>query len=182
MEFLWGPAAKARDKDTNGDGWCDTASELVTENGIQQSKRAVAFLKNNGFKKLTSCSELGPESSGKYWVPAACAMPKGDIGSPDHPVQIVVDGAVDTSSQMRLFGILFGRDPNGVQPVAGGTATFNAGGGTAETYGALVVEGSGRFNGNVTVIYDAKTLQNADQDFNPNVANVPGSWSDRVSY
>ncbi len=155
---------------------------MVTENGIQQSKHAVDFLKSAGFKKLPDCTSLDGDSSGKYWITSACALPQGDVGSPDHPVQLVIDGTIDTSSKMRVFGLVFGRDPMGKPTKKGGNAVFQAGGGTAEVYGALVIEGGGKFNGNVTVVYDKKTLESGDQDFNPNFAAVPGSWSDRVSY
>lgn len=191
MEFLWGPVAKARDRDTDGDGWCDTANELITDPAdpqVGQSKRAVSFLRNNGFQEVKSCADvptmLNANSSGKYWVSAVgCAFPRGDIGSPNNPVQVVFDGAIDLSSGMRLFGLAFGRDPTAVQTaVPGGDARFAPGGGKAEVYGALVVEGGGKTNATILVVYDARTLQSGDQDFNPNVASVPGSWSDRVSY
>lgn len=200
MEFLWGPVAQARDKDADGDGWNETASEVMDGSEkpyyAGQSKRAISFLKSAGFKPLT-CDEatsdpekkLGPNSAGKYWVETkdgkingdACPLPKTDIGSPDKPVQIVFDGGIDSQQGMRLFGIAFGRDPHGVTS-PGGTAYFSPGGGGSEVYGAAVIEGEGTINGSVLVVYDAKTLVGDDQDFNPNVASVPGSWSDRVSY
>lgn len=190
MEFLWGPAAQARDLDTNGDGWNDTASELITDPSdpqVGQSKKAVGFLRNNGFQEVKTCAEvpgmLNAASSGKYWVSAlGCAFPKGDIGSPDNPVQVVFDGSIDLSSGMRLFGLAFGRDPNAKNVPVGGEAEYAPGGGQAEVYGALVVEGGGKTNASTLIVYDAKTLQSGDQDFNPNIASVPGSWSDRVSY
>lgn len=201
MEFLWGPVAQARDIDSDGDGWNDTASVLVSAADagsdtylINQSKRATAFLKNAGFRRLT-CADvkggaLGPTASGKYWVETddgsitggPCTLPNTEIGSPKKPVQVVFDAGIDSSQGMKVFGIVFGRDPRGKVETAGGGAVFRPGGGGAEVYGAAVIEGDGTINGSVLVVYDAKTLQSDDQDFNPNVASVPGSWSDRVSY
>jgi len=180
MEFLWGPAAKAR-SDLDGDGFCEEATETVVKNGITQSKRAVAFLETAGFKVLADCNELGPTSAGKYWSQSPCTLPGREIGSPANPVQIVVDGVIDGSTKMKVFGIVFGRDPK-YKTIVGGEAQFRAGSGVAEVYGALVIEGGGKMNANQTIIYDAKTLQGNNQDYNPNVASVPGSWSDRVSY
>ncbi len=77
---------------------------------------------------------------------------------------LIIDGGVDSSNGMQVFGLVFGTydraldlplvgDPNDAK---GGN--WKAGGGKAEVYGAVVLEGGGRINGNVDVIYNAKSL------------------------
>jgi hypothetical protein len=128
---------------------------------------------------------LNAASSGFYWVSADnCDLPNSDVGSPNHPVVVVMDGGIDTSTGTRLFGLVFGRDPRAdISATDGGQATISPGGGTSEIYGAMVVEGSGTVNGNVDLIYSLKTLQTGESmDRDDNAGNVPGSWTDRVSY
>lgn len=193
MEFVFGVRVRENTVlETGGKPqFCEDGEAVgANTNGdpITDNKKANEFLREQ-FEEIKSCADvpakLNAASSGFYWVSADnCKLPNSDVGSPNHPVVVVFDGGIDTSTSSRVFGLVFGRDPRAdISAADGGQATINPGGGTSEIYGAMVVEGDGTVNGNVDLIYSLKTLQTGESmDRDDNAGNVPGSWTDRVSY
>lgn len=193
-EFMFGEV-RAR-QDTNNDGYCEDG---IDANGDGEIDAVLDFIRGQLQATELTCAQakaqLNENSSGAFWIRSAvgardtaCALPAVRIGRPNNPVMLIVDGGVDSSNGMQIFGLVFGTydtaldlpavgDPNDAK---GGN--WKAGGGKAEVYGAVVLEGGGRINGNVDVIYNAKSLGGGNQTGNPVVGEVPGSWTDRFSY
>ncbi len=193
-EFMFGEV-RGRE-DTDGDGYCEDG---IDANGDGEIDAVLDFIRGQLQATELTCAEanaqLNENSSGAYWIRSAvgardtaCAMPAVRIGRPNNPVMLIIDGGVDSSNGMQVFGLVFGTydraldlplvgDPNDAK---GGN--WKAGGGKAEVYGAVVLEGGGRINGNVDVIYNKKSLSGGDDTGNPVVGEVPGSWTDRFSY
>lgn len=193
MEFVFGVRVRENTvAETDGSPqFCEDGEAVgVNSNGdpVTDNKKANEFLREQ-FKELKTCTEASSEltaaAAGFYWVSAdGCSLPNNDVGSPTNPVVLVMDGGINTSTGTRVFGLVFGRDPRAdISASDGGQATIAPGGGTSEIYGAMVVEGSGTVNGNVDLIYSLRTLQPGnDPTRDDNAGNVPGSWTDRVSY
>ncbi len=193
-EFVFGEV-KARE-DTNGDGYCEDA---VDANGDGEIDSVLDFIRGELQATELTCAEasaqLNESSTGAFWIrsavgarDSACALPARRIGRPANPVVLIVDGGVNSSNGMQIFGLVFGTydktldlplvpDSNDSQ-----SGNWSAGGGQAEIYGAVVLEGGGRINGNVDVIYNRRSLGGGVAPGNPVVGEVPGSWTDRYSY
>jgi hypothetical protein len=184
MEFVFGEV-RARE-DTDGDGFCEDGTD---SDGDGDNDAVVDFIRGQlQATEIDDCSdvatELGPSSSGAYWVSAdGCSLPGTDVGSPENPVIIIMDGGIDFATKMRVFGLVFGRDPAlDLNPATGGSARWAPGGGTGFIYGAAVLEGGGRSNGRISVIYNADVLGSGNQAGDPVAGEIPGSWTDRYSY
>ena len=75
--------------------------------------------------------------------------------------------------------------PSFASCVANGTGCpeLDPGGGGAKIYGSLVMEGGGKINGTVDVVYLPQLVQIFNNSpGNNRYAGLPGSWSDRVAY
>lgn len=177
--------APVRD-DADGDGFCEQG---VDEDGDNINDRVQAFMDANS-AQILNCSELGPDSSGLIWIrqnpdgtPIDCPIPRGDIGQPSHPVILVVDGPFNSSAGMRVFGLVFARDPAiYLDPRTGGASGFNPGGGNSEVYGSVVVEGGGKINGTTDIIYSLDKMAPPSQNSFPQSVEVPGAWTDQYSF
>lgn len=193
-EFTFG-SIRARE-DTNNDGICDDGVDANNDGEIDV---VLDFIRGELQATELTCAEAGAQlnenSSGAYWIRSAvgardtaCALPAVRIGRPNNPVILIADGGVDSSNGMQVFGLVFGTYDKTIDlPVTPDandmkSGNWKAGGGKAEVYGAVVLEGGGRINGNVDVIYNKKSLSGANGAGNPTVGEVPGSWTDRYSY
>jgi len=146
----------------------------------------VNFIQNVLGAQQLNCAQfsaLDATASGAYWVRGSnCAFPGNRVGTPDAPVILIVDGGINASNGMEVFGLVFGRDPRRVLPFDGGNAGWAPGGGSGAIYGAAVIEGGGSVNGNIDIIYNAKALGGGGTPGDPAVGEIPGSWTDRFSY
>jgi hypothetical protein len=162
--------------DSNGDGAIDVAKE---------------FLQNNA-QRIEDCAALDATSAGLYWVaradgtPVDCDLGGDQIGSADDAVVIVSGGQVSLRGAT-VFGVIFGFNVKLVDLNEGNLDSYGPdlrpGGGKSQVYGAVMVEGSVKANGNIDIVASPKVIEN----FNNNRRNfrygvVPGSWSDRVGY
>jgi Tfp pilus assembly protein PilX len=128
-------------------------------------------------------------SSGIIWCQLNCDIGSNvQVGTPDAPVILVLDGPV--SIQGTIFGFVYIRDtgttldPATGSSISGGCPSncalqMNAG---AAIYGAMEVQGQMKANGTTAVIYDATVLGNIGGDNNLIYATVPGAWNDQRSY
>jgi hypothetical protein len=136
--------------------------------------------------------------SGIVWCQTNCDLgPNTQIGTPLKPVLLVIDGSARI--QGRVFGMVFLRSVPGtpanhplasmhnhtgdkLNPSNGGTATLDMNAG-ATIYGAVVVQGEiNKANGTAAVIYNADIFKNFANSITPTNSNLPGAWTDRLSY
>lgn len=193
-EFLFGEV-RAR-QDANNDGYCEDG---VDANGDGEIDAVLDFIRGQLQATELTCAEanaqLNENSTGVFWIRSAigardnaCALPARRIGRPNNPVVLIVDGGVDSSNGMQIFGLVFGTYDTALdlpavpQPNSASGGNWKSGGGKAEVYGAVVLEGGGTINGNVDIIYNARSLGSGNTTGNPVVGEVPGSWTDRFSY
>lgn len=198
-------------KDTNDDGFCETAlRQDYTSNGqtVTNGRVDEAYLYDKASKiiptaankkyvpaaKLADCSYLtaggtsGKTSAatGLIWDQTGCGIGSNTaVGSPDAPVLLVIDSSGAPKIQGRMFGLLFIRSTNDpLNPADGGgtdVISMNAG---AAIYGSIVVQGStSHLTGTAALIFNEAVLGNLvnEAPFNP-ISPVPGSWTDRFSY
>jgi hypothetical protein len=137
-----------------------------------------------GSGKTVAAGYLNANASGIVWCQTGCNIGSNQVvGSPDHPVLLVIDGSARI--QGRVFGLVFLRNnTNGpADPDTGGAAVLDMNAGAA-VYGGLVVQGAvNKANGNAAVIYNGDVLANlANDPSNIKYATLPGAWSDLKSY
>jgi hypothetical protein len=138
-------------------------------------------------------------NSGIVWCQTGCDIGPGEqIGSPLMPVLLVIDGAARI--QGRVFGLILMRTPaatptshpltaahthSGVDlldPSTGGTATLDMNAG-AIVYGAVVVQGQiNKANGTAAIVFNGDVFKNFANSIQPTNSNLPGAWTDRLSY
>jgi hypothetical protein len=131
-----------------------------------------------------AASYLDASASGIVWCQTGCNVGSNQVvGSPDHPVLLVIDGSARI--QGRVFGLIFLRNnTNGpADPATGGAAVLDMNAGAA-VYGGIVVQGAvDKANGNAAVIYNGDILAAlANDPSNMKYATLPGAWSDLKSY
>jgi len=136
--------------------------------------------------------------SGIVWCQTNCDVGANEqIGTPTMPVLLVIDGAA--TIQGRVFGLVVMRSPttdptkhplNGphdhsadkLDPNTGGTATLDMNAG-AVVYGAVVVQGQvNKANGTAAIVYSADVFKNFANSIPAQNSNLPGAWTDRLSY
>lgn len=194
-------------RDTDGDQFCETKIMTTYKNpntGVMVEMGAdEAFLYANAKKIMARNADaealLKPsqnpgqaptlaypsaDASGLIWCQTGCDIGANQqLGSPDRPVLLVIDGAA--SIQGRVFGLIFLRSTeNTLDPLTGGSATLDMNAGAA-VYGSVVVQGQvDKANGTAAIIYNAGVLQNlANDPTNSKFGGIPGGWADdRVTY
>lgn len=122
--------------------------------------------------------------SGLVWCQINCDIGANQqIGTPDRPVLLVIDGAAKI--QGRVFGMIFLRSTGTVlDPLTGGTATLDMNAG-ASVYGSVIVQGQvNKANGTAAIIYNGDVLENLAKDpSNNKFGGIPGGWADeRITY
>jgi PilX N-terminal len=128
---------------------------LDTATGNYIDRGSAVWLKGTGGLNITSATD--------------------DIGSPTAPVVLIVEGPVNISAAVKIYGVVYAA-----------SATLSYGPGTAAPSeatirGALVTAGNVTGNGTAAnpgrVIYDPTILSYASK-FNGNFVRVPGTWRD----
>ena len=196
FEFAFG--VKARE-DTNGDFFCEKRLPanvpFKTPAGTTVNLYPdEAFLYSNASKiiggdaNLTSYAQanapaLGPTSSGLIWCLTDCIKNKVQIGSPEKPVIIVVDGA--PTNHATIFGMVFVRDPGtgDLSPATGGSAEFKFNAQSA-VFGSVLVQGVVPTGSGGGLIYGDRDIL-VRLGNNPELARfdtLRGGWTDRYSY
>lgn len=141
-----------------------------------------------GSGKQVDESYLDENARGIVWCQSDCDLGNGRvIGSPDHPVLLVVDTPPGTEVmyKSKLYGMLFVRSlgDGPLSEADGGAAEFrmNAGG---IIYGSLVVHGKvNKANGHAAVVHNADIMFNLfNNPDNIRYATLPGAWNDQRSY
>lgn len=153
FEFAFG--VKTRE-DTNSDFFCEkrlpasvpfTAPGGSTVNLYPDEAFLYSYATKivGGDASLTSFSQanapaLGPSTSGLVWCLTECIKDKVQIGTPENPVIIVVDGEV--MNHATIFGLVFVRDPGtgDLSPTTGGAAEFKFNAQSA-VFGSVLVQG-----------------------------------------
>jgi len=126
-------------------------------------------------------------TSGVVWCQAGCDV-SGQVGTPDAPVFLIIDGPVQIHGV--IFGYVFIRDtgdtlrPDTGSSMAGNCPNncmlqMNAG---SVIYGALVVQGQMKVNGTSAVVYDGNVLRGVIEEAGLVYATLPGAWTDQRSY
>ena len=183
---------KARVNAVNTDPYSDIPAlcETLAPSTIGGTSNVQDYL-NANFKSTANCDTLvtssstgGTNDGGFFWMPNGCALSgPGHIGSPEHPVVMVVDSSFKDSGPT-IYGLVFVRDPATTYAAPGaGAADYAPGGGTAVIYGAVVIEGAGALNGGLKIVSSPQILARIGADPNNiKFARVPGSWNDSLSY
>jgi hypothetical protein len=136
--------------------------------------------------------------SGIVWCQTNCDLGSNtQIGTPLRPVLLVIDGAAKI--QGRVFGLVMLRtvpataanhtlaaphDHTGdkLDPATGGTATLDMNAG-AVVYGAVVVQGQiNKANGTAAIVFNGDIFKNFANSIPATNSNLPGAWTDRLSY
>jgi hypothetical protein len=155
---------------------------------LPKDAATIAFLagaKNvDGTDKYDASFSLNANASGIVWCQVNCDVGSNQtVGSPDHPVLLVIDGSAKI--QGTVFGLIFLRNNTDgpADESTGGAATLDMNSGAA-VYGGVVVQGAvEKANGNAAVIYNGDVLNAlANDPNNTRYATLPGAWSDLHSY
>lgn len=125
-------------------------------------------------KVVANCSGLGTSSSGLIWVTGDCNLPNNNVGSPENPVMLVVEGGIQANGDYDFYGMVY------LFNLAGGTPTtlFN---GNYHIHGALFVHNTMTLtlNGSFVLEYDSEVLDNLkNSPSSRGLARIPGAWSD----
>jgi len=182
FQFVLGVQAR---QDNDGDGVCET---LKTDGGVAGVPDVQEWLTANA--QIQQCSDLNAASAGVIWIQGPCTggdALSGQIGTPDNPVILVVDGDVKMNTSVKFFGVVFmrytGTNFTSCVSTGSGCPELEPGGGGAQIYGSVVMEGGGKINGTVDIIYLANLVQSFNESpANNRFAGLPGSWSDRTAY
>lgn len=109
------------------------------------------------------------------------------LGKPSAPVALIYDGVLTQVNGLKLYGLLFLREPNAsttLDKATGGSAELGVNGNMV-IYGAAVVQGkiTSGGGGTAAVVYNKDVLFNLiNSPENINPASIPGSWTDRLRY
>lgn len=182
--FEYSLGIKVRE-DTNGNDVCET---VITSGGDPAVPDIEEWLGKNAQTK--TCGELNSSSAGLIWIKEPCTGGSslgGTIGSADKPVFLVVDGSLKLQTSLKLYGFIFMRYTGSqFEQCVAGTGTdcpeISGGGGGASVYGSIVMEGGGKMNATVDVVYMPGLVDNFNNSNPPLFAGLPGSWHDRVAY
>ncbi|MGO4550676.1 hypothetical protein AB4059_06195 [Lysobacter sp. 2RAF19] len=135
----------------------------------------------------TSALLSATSSKGIIWCQTDCDI-SGEVGTPDAPVFLILDGPVTIHGI--VWGFVFVRDTGSpLRPATGSSLSgscpsncmvqMNA---NSAIYGALVVQGQMKVNGTAAVIYDGNVIQGIVEQAGMVYATLPGAWTDRESY
>ncbi|MBP9569846.1 MAG: hypothetical protein KBE13_06885, partial [Aeromonadaceae bacterium] len=122
----------------------------------------------------SSCSSLGPTSTGIYIVQGNCDLPD-DVGSESSPVALIVkDGDLTLNADKTFNGIIFvysSMEPSPYDVKTNGNATIN---------GSLILNSPPKnLNGNFNLKYDQRVMSSIQSGaMFQSTKMVPGSWRD----
>lgn len=134
---------------------------------------------------LQDCSSFTEDTSGFYWIEGSCGI-RGDAGSADTPLLVVVEGDFSMNANTNFFGMIFSFTCTGACAEATGTEitegewTTN---GTARFYGAMIADHQmDRLNGTFHIVYNEDVLNKVRTlDQLLSMGPVPGSWTDTLT-
>lgn len=199
FEFAFGVKAW-EDKAPKNDGLAETRLPKITFDAADGNPYQLypdeAFLYKNAGQIIggtlplradqVAGGTLGPTSSGLIWCLTDCLQGYNQsvqIGSPDHPVALVVDGSVTLHAT--IFGLVFVRDnTNGpLQASTGGSAQFKFNSQSA-VFGSVLIQGVIPTGSGGGLIYgDANILTKlASERGMARFDTLRGGWNDRNSY
>jgi hypothetical protein len=194
FEFVFGVQVRT---DEDGDFFCETLIKVDHDNDaatpdvgadelwLRENANViiVANPDTNRDARERGCAFLTSTARGLVWDRVGCTV-GGQVGGPENPVVLVVDGDAQYNAGFRLFGLLFVRALDDVlDPDEGGDATLRFAGRGA-IYGAAVVQGEiEKANGTAAFIYNEAVLSALVNS--PELqafGTLPGAWTDRFSY
>lgn len=187
-------------EDTDGDNFCETRLPKIdyeAPNGtVVKLYPDEAFLYKNATKIIggntalmkpsqTLTGSLNSASTGLIWCLTDCMKDynqNAKIGSPEHPVALVLDGSV--TFHPTVYGMIFVRDPaTTMSKTTGGAAEFKYNSQSA-VFGSVLIQGVVPNGSGGGLIF-------GDRDILLNLAQEPGldqfdtlhgGWNDRYSY
>lgn len=178
--------------DENGDGFCEKQVTTVYQGVTMGADEAYLYKyakKINGTPAVPLqtgqdfTGDLSGNSQGLIWCRIACGLEKQiTVGSPDHPVIVVIDGSL--ALQARVFGLVFLRSTGSadLDPATGGNAELRINAGGTAVYGGIVIQGTAvKINGGL-VVSDPTVLGNLNENDPGQYATLPGAWNDQQSY
>lgn len=140
-------------------------------------------LRDMATRVLTSCGDLGPNTTGLIWVepPAnsahgSCDMPNGDVGQEDAPAIIILqDSDFKMNGSNELYGMVFQFNTPG--NTTDYKITLNGG---AFVNGSIMAsQNPDLSNGNLTVRYNLDVLRAVvENDAFRRLHRIGGSWHD----
>ena len=191
--------------DVDANGRVDVFDDFLE--GIEAKEiRAGATDPDNADRAITTCADLNTGSNGIYWFGdstvsgttrtdantsgAPICRITGSVGSAANPVVVISEGGFRFGMNRgeRAFGVFIAINPNTVDINEGDldgsfTTEVEPGGGQSQVYGAVIVEGGGKFNAGIDLIASPKVIQNINDSENfRRFGTVPGSWTDRFSF
>ena len=138
-----------------------------------------------GFEAIASCAGLNQNSSGLYYYYGPSSgqgcSPGNQVGDSTHSVVIVADDSFTFGHTDLFYGMIFVRSPK-TALLPGNTASVK-GNAKGMHFGSIVVEGDGRFNGNMDLIYRDTSAGSSNDPLpeSTRFARLPGSWLDNRS-
>lgn len=160
----------------------DTNSVLLPGANDKTIDAATDYELTQGFLDAGDCSGLNSGTHGFYMTVkgVGCNLPGAQIGTPENPVTLVVQGDLTLGAGTTFFGIIFVRSSAGIGESVATSASYSVtANGGPQLYGAMIVEGQVSLSGNPQLIYDANTLRNIINNAdNTRLGVLPGSWSD----
>lgn len=121
--------------------------------------------------------------SGIVWCQTKCSFSASDqLGTPDKPVLLVVDGPLSLQGVVYGLVLLRSTEEGALAESTGGTANLTIEGNTA-IYGSIVIQGQvTHAAGTAAVIYNQDVFNALAGSIPPKDSNLPGAWTDRLSY
>lgn len=132
-----------------------------------------------GAKEYGRCSDVPARTGGLIWVGShaghttavgQCSLPD-EVGTPDSPVVLVLDGNTQLQGNFKVYGIVFLRSSNWSAELGGGSNN-------GWVFGSTMVEGTVNITG-MHFVYSKKVInaiQNSQEFLR--FGRVPGSWLD----
>lgn len=123
---------------------------------------------------VADCNGLGPTSSGFYWVTGNCNPPNNNIGTPEYPVLLVVEGDATVNSSIDIYGLLF------MFNSAGAVQRIISNGGPT-LHGAIMGQDEIDFQltGGFVLEYNSAVLAALLNNMSTRrLSRLPGGWSD----
>jgi hypothetical protein len=179
--------------------WLDADEAYLYKNAtkiIPRDATAASLMKSS--QALGALTYPSSAISGIVWCQVSCDNgPSGQVGSASKPVLLVIDGSARI--QGKIFGLVMLRAKpatasahplnaahnhtvDKLDPATGGPAVLDMNAG-AVVYGAVVVQGQiDKANGTAAIIYSKDVFTNFANSILPTNSNLPGAWTDRLSY
>ncbi len=127
-----------------------------------------------GAEKIPDCTGLSASSTGLFWNNTGGCSISGQVGSPEAPVVLVIEGDLQLNANGIIFGMLYLRSSDS-------TAELKATG-SPQIYGMAIVEGTVDMGGTPSIVFSAEIANaiNSSPAFT-RFGRVPGSWLDARS-